>query len=98
MDKELKKKNFRYLVLKSLDDGKQSRLNDTGVELERRNKLLMEMQKEGLIRGLIATKDGLIGSPEITLYGEDYLSQNSKLKKAYDTSKEIRDWIPFLYG
>ncbi|WP_052400795.1 YjcQ family protein [Oceanobacillus jeddahense] len=97
MPQELNKKKFRYLVLKSLDDGKQSRLNNIGIDLDRRDQLLMEMQQEGLIRGLTSTKDRAVGRPEITLRGEEYLNDNSKLKTAYDTAKEIRDWIPFLY-
>ena len=37
-----------------------------------------------------------IGLPRLTLRGMDYLENNSTMKKAYSTLKEIKGWIPGL--
>lgn len=98
MSKNVNRKNFRYFVLKSLDEGKASRLNNPGISLDLRDEYLMDMQEEGLIKGLTSTKDRVVGQPKITFLGEQYLSDNNKLSKAYNIAKEVRDWIPFLYN
>jgi len=97
MNKNINKKKFRYVVLKALEEGKGSRLNDLGVTNKDRDNLLMNMQRDGLVRGFTSTKDGVVGTPEITIDGERYLQDNSKLKRTYEAAKEVRDWIPFLY-
>lgn len=79
-------------VLKVIKEGKQSELNH--IPRDVRNNILDFAQKEGLINGLTATKDGLIGDPRITLKGIDYYEANKKSTKFYNTLKEIRDWIP----
>lgn len=33
-------------------------------------------------------------SPQLTTKGYEYLSENSLMKKAYNTAKEIRGWFP----
>lgn len=98
LSKNVNRKHFRYFVLKALEEGKESRLNEPGISLDLRDEYLLDMQEEGLIKGLKATKDRVAGHPKITLLGEQYLSDNNKLNKAYNVAKEVRDWLPFLYN
>lgn len=72
------------------------------VTKERRNKLLIEMQRNGYISGLTTFKNlgqqtTHIREPlkiNITLKGLEYLSDNSMMKKAANLIKGIKDSIP----
>jgi hypothetical protein len=63
---------------------------------------LKKLNAAGYIEGLhiVHTKDGdLIGGINqlsITIEGLQYLSENSMMRKAYNTAKEFRDWLPFI--
>ncbi|MGL4671558.1 MAG: YjcQ family protein [Cetobacterium sp.] len=35
-----------------------------------------------------------VSAPRLTISGMDYLENNSSMKKAYNTLKELKDWIP----
>lgn len=73
-----------------------------GVSRERRNKLLIEMQRNGYITGLISFNklgqhSSQIREPteiNITLKGLEYLSDNTMMKKAANMLKGIKDTIP----
>ncbi|MGN1480745.1 YjcQ family protein [Porcipelethomonas sp.] len=73
-----------------------------GVSRERRNKLLIEMQRNGYITGLIffnslGQHSSQIREPleiNITLKGLEYLSDNTMMKKAANMLKGIKDTIP----
>lgn len=98
-----------YKILKSLEDAMDFEKFDIelisperlGVTKERRNKLLMEIQKNGYIDGLIIRQ--WIGSPSpcicepinitITLKGLEYLSENSMMKKAANIAKGVIDFV-----
>ncbi len=71
-----------------------------GITKERRDKLLIEMQNEGYIRG-ISVKQYMNGNdivkfrrPEVTIKGLEYLSENSMMKKAANLIKGIAEIIP----
>lgn len=72
------------------------------VSKERRNKLLIEMQRDGYITGLITFNSlghqaSHIREPlkiNITLKGLEYLSDNSMMKKVANLLKGIKDSVP----
>jgi hypothetical protein len=61
--------------------------------------ILESLLSDGYIQGIKFHKfdqgGGVIaGIPELTLRGMDYLENNSSMKQAYKTLKEIKEWIP----
>ena len=89
---------------KSMDfenfDAEQISPEKLGITKERRDKLLVEMQREGYITG-IAIKKWIsspahieLDSPCITIKGLEYLAENSMMKKACATLKGIAELIP----
>ncbi len=71
------------------------------VSKERRDKLLIEMQKEGYISGITVKQyirqPAFIQepiSPHITIKGLEYLAENSMMKKVANLAKGIADIIP----
>ncbi|MBK5077083.1 YjcQ family protein [Lactococcus lactis] len=64
------------------------------------NDILEELKENGYIKGIsfIETKDGKLinglSDIKITIKGIEYLDENSMMKKAYKTLKELKDWIP----
>lgn len=71
-----------------------------GVSKERRDKLLIEMQEEGYISGIVVKKyvrsPAFIQEPicpNITIKGLEYLTDNSMMKKAADFIKGVADII-----
>lgn len=98
MEKKLKPSKLRYLILKAIDDNDTINSKELGLSPSELNDFIMGMQKDGLIDGVIATKDRLIVSnTRITLIGEQYLASNSGLAKSYKAAKEVRDWITFIW-
>ena len=102
--------NFKtiYKILKALEQSMDYEEFDAdmispeilGITRERRDKLLIEMQNEGYIRG-ICVKQYMNGNdivkfkrPEITIKGLEYLSENSMMKKAANLIKGIAEIIP----
>lgn len=99
-----------YKILKALEqsmdyeefDDSQITPENLGVSRERRNKLLIEMQRDGYITGLVSFKSlgqhsSQIREPleiNITLKGLEYLSDNTMMKKAANMLKGIKDTIP----
>lgn len=98
-----------YKILKALEQSMDFEVFDSdrispsvlGVSKERRDKLLIEMQHEGYIDGLIV-KHWLGSStscieepinPTITLKGLEYLSENSMMKKAANFVKGIAEIV-----
>ena len=99
-----------YKILKALEESMDYEEFDDnlispevlGITKERRNKLLMEMQRDGYITGLMPYKN--LGqqtthlreplSINITLKGLEYLSDNSMMKKAANLLKGIKDTVP----
>ncbi len=73
-----------------------------GVTIERRNKLLIEMQRSGYISGLVTFsslghQNPCIKEPlniNITLKGLEYLENNTMMKKAANFLKGIKDTVP----
>lgn len=61
---------------------------------------LQMLNDDGYLKGfkLISTKTGLLvnglNEIKITSSGLQYLEENSMMKKAYKTFKEVRDWLP----
>lgn len=98
-----------YKILKALeqsmdfDEFDSNRISPSvlGVSKERRNKLLIEMQREGYIDGLIVehwlgTSSSCIEEPikpTITLKGLEYLSENSTMRKAANLVKGIAEIV-----
>ena len=90
---------------KSMDfenfDSEQISPEKLGITKERRDKLLIEMQREGYITGISVKKwisspahiEELI-SPNITIKGLEYLAENSMMKKACSALKGIAEFIP----
>lgn len=80
-----------------MTDGGVINSQELGLSKDELEKFMIGMQKDGFVEGIIATKDRLIvDRARVTLLGENYLSENSKLAKGYRVAKEIRDWIiPF---
>lgn len=71
-----------------------------GVSKERRDKLLIEMQNEGYISGIVVKKytrqPAFIQEPicpSITIKGLEYLADNSMMKKVSETLKGIVEVI-----
>lgn len=99
-----------YKILKALEksmdyeefDDSQIMPEILGVSRERRNKLLIEMQRDGYITGLVSFKSLVQHSSQIrepleiniTLKGLEYLSDNTMMKKAANMLKGIKDTIP----
>lgn len=90
---------------KSMDfenfDSEQISPEKLGITKERRDKLLIEMQREGYITG-ISVKKWISSpahieepiSPNITIKGLEYLAENSMMKKACSALKGIAEFIP----
>lgn len=106
--------NFKiiYRILKYLETSMDCNALSTeaishiqlGITRERWEQLLIMMQDEGYIRGLV-TAQSLSDShrwiadpvaPEITIKGLEYLAENSFMKKAMNLTKEVKDSIPWL--
>lgn len=85
-------KNLLMNVLNVIQKGSLSELNN--IPKEARDNILIIAHKEGLIRGIDITKDGVMGKPELTLNGLEFFENNKRSAKFYNTLKEIRDWIP----
>ncbi len=71
-----------------------------GISKERRDKLLIEMQKEGYISGITVKQyirqPAFISepvTPNITIKGLEYLANNSMMKKAAEALKGIVEVI-----
>lgn len=105
-------RDFRaiYRVLKHLEASMDCTELDTeglsaaalGVSEERLEKLLILMQEEGYIRGLVITQ-GISDDfpriaepvkPRITLSGLEYLAENSFMRRAANLAKGIKDIVP----
>lgn len=73
-----------------------------GITRERLEQLLIMMQDDGYIRGIVCTQ--ALGdsrrhicepiTPEITIKGLEYLAENNWMKKATNLVKGIKDTIP----
>lgn len=73
-----------------------------GITRERWEQLLIMMQDERYIRGIVCTKS--FGdsrrhiaepiAPEITMRGLEYLAENAFMKKAANVVKGVTDFIP----
>lgn len=102
--------NFKiiYKILKSLEASLDFEETDVsaispeklGVTKARWEQLLIMMQDEGYIKGIVCTRSAgedkrhiveLI-KPVITLKGLEYLSENSFMKKAANLAKGIKDF------
>lgn len=61
-------------------------------------KILKNLIEEGYIKNFQITVSGnnifTSNYPELTLKGMLFLEENSSMKKAYKTLKEIKGWIP----
>ena len=61
-------------------------------------KILKHLIEEGYIKNFQITVSGnnifTSNYPELTLKGMLFLEENSSMKKAYKTLKEIKGWIP----
>ena len=79
-------------VLKVIKDGNLSELDHIPKnELE---DMLRFAKNEELIRGIIGTKSGYVGKPELTLKGLEYYEENKASTKFYASLKEVKSWIP----
>lgn len=106
--------NFKiiYRILKHLEmsmdcevlDMKAISHTQLDITRERWEQLLIMMQDEGYIRGIV-TAQSLSDShrwiaepiaPEITIKGLEYLAENSFMKKAMNLAKGVKDSIPGL--
>lgn len=101
-----------YKILKSLEKGMDYSEFDTdcisperlGVTRERWEKILIMMQKNGYIEGVVITSSlsdyyERIAEPirpQITLLGLEYLTENTMMKKAEKVLKGIKEKIPRL--
>lgn len=97
-----------YKILKAIENSMDFEEFDSslispdalGISKERRDKLLIEMQKEGYISGVIVKKyvrsPAFIQEPicpSITIKGLEYLADNSMMKKAAEALKGIAEII-----
>lgn len=70
-----------------------------GITKERRDKLLIQMQKEGYISGISVVQYVNLASPSvdipnsisITIKGLEYLAENSLMKKAANLAKGVAE-------
>lgn len=72
----------------------ENNLNITSKELKI---ILTNILNEGLITGIVLfpNLDGFKAiAPHLTTKGYEFLEENTFMKKAYNTLKEIKDWIP----
>ncbi|MCW1929564.1 YjcQ family protein [Bhargavaea beijingensis] len=91
------KKKLRYAILKEIDTGNEEiNEKDFGVTPKEFDNALEFLSREGYLKG-VKGADGrkwcFAGFVKITEKGEQYLDDNSALKKTYNGLKEIRDWI-----
>lgn len=104
--------NFKiiYRILKSLEASLDFEETDVsaispeklGVTKARWEQLLIMMQDEGYIKGIVCTRSAGEDKrhivepikPVITLKGLEYLSENSFMKKAANLAKGIKDFAP----
>jgi DNA-binding Lrp family transcriptional regulator len=87
---------LRLAILKELQKGNKNITHeDLNLSREEFLELLQFLVDEGLIRDvdfyLDQTAD--LNSAQITLKGEQYLSDNSLIIKTYRGLKEVRDWL-----
>ena len=76
-----------------------------GISFLRWEALLRMMQEEGYIRGLVYEQTMSDSSPHvvlpirpnITIKGLEYLAENSFMKKAENTFKTIKEFIPGIH-
>lgn len=101
--------NFKiiYRILKHLEMSMDCEVLDTeainhlrlGITKERWEQLLIMMQDEGYIRGIVTTQSMSDNhrwiaepiTPEITIKGLEYLAENSLMKKAANLVKGVRE-------
>lgn len=65
--------------------------------------ILVELLEEGYVKGFSIRKTKgtgicVLGLTDITITmkGIEYLQDNAKMKKVYETLKEVKDWFPGL--
>ncbi|MGL4874908.1 MAG: YjcQ family protein [Clostridium sp.] len=84
--------NFKYETTFNLEKLKISK--------QRLELLLENLTIDNYIQGISIKRDSngnaivCIGKPRLTNSGLIYLEENSSMKKAYETLKEIKGWIP----
>ena len=106
--------NFKiiYRILKHLEESMDYPHTDTeaishkrlGITYERWEQLLIMLQKNGYVDGLVYTQSTSDDKPHIvepirpvlTLRGLEYLSDNSMMQRAAKMLKGIKDTIPGL--
>lgn len=75
-------------------------LNKLNISEHRLELLLENLVNDGFIDGISISRslygdaNIAISTPRLTTSGLLYLEENSTMKKAYETLKELRGWIP----
>lgn len=97
MTKKINSQKLRYLILQEMSSGGTINSRELGMKASELNTFISGMQKDGLIEGVVVTKDRLLfNNLRITLLGDNYMKENNKWLKVYKAAKEARDWILFF--
>jgi hypothetical protein len=91
----MNRRKIIYSILREIVKGeKEPKAADYGLTDIQFQEIVMMMQDEGLIKNAaFASTITWLNTATITLRGLDYLDENSAWAKAYNTAKEIREWI-----
>lgn len=93
------KLKITYSVIREFKKGKCSKASDYEMSFDEFGKFIDDLQSIGYIEGvsILYANDEVaeisLDDAEVTLEGEKFLKENSKLAKGYEAAKEIREWI-----
>lgn len=91
----MNRRKIIYSILREIDKGeKEPKAIDYDLDDYKFQEIVIMMQEEGLIKNAaFASSITWLNVASITMDGLDYLEENSGWSKAYNTAKEIRDWV-----